>query len=308
MNMRRFLITIAAIAVLLPAAAQTKTPREDYVDRYNLLVSRLGADGLGLETLLQRWEKDYPEDVDMLLGKFSYYLAKGRTVNIETREGSKYLGKAPSLTLKDSLDRDVNFFEVSNFDDELFGRATQAIDKAIELNQDRLDFRVYKLSALLEYEKDSPDMALAGLKSLIDYDGRNHPSWVYPGYESDENLFPAVMQDCCFAFFQIGTPASYEAFRELSEKMLAYYPSAYEYQTNIGSYYLVCKKDYKNALKIYNKVLKKHPDDYAAIKNCVLLARSKKDPKLEKKYLPMLIRVTTDETEKASAQARLSSL
>ena len=116
------------------------------------------------------------------------------------------------------------------------------------------------------------------------------------------------MQDCCFAFYQIGTPASYEAFKELSERMLEYYPDAYQYMTNIGSYYLVYKKDSKSALKMYNKVLKKHPDDYATIKNCVLLARNDKNVKLEKKYLPMLIRVTQDETEKASAQARLSAL
>ena len=50
---------------------------------------------------------------------------------------------------------------------------------------------------------------------------------------------------------------------------------------------------------MYNKVLKKNPDDYATIKNCVLLARNDKNVKLEKKYLPMLIRVTPDETEKA---------
>jgi len=38
------------------------------------------------------------------------------------------------------------------------------------------------------------------------------------------------------------------------------------------------------------------------------LARNSKDVKLEKKYLPMLIRVTPDETEKAASQARLSAL
>ena len=308
MIMKKILLTIVAAAVALSMAAQTKPTQKDYSDRYNLLVSKLGATGVGIETLLQRWERDYPEDMDMLLGKFSYYFSKGRTTTLEVKEGNRYLGNPPALTLKDSLGMDVNYFEVSRFDDDLFGKATQAVDKAIELNQNRLDLRVLKLSALLDYEKDSPDMALAGLKSLIDYDGHSHPAWEYPGLVSDKDLFPAVMQDCCFAFYQIGTPSSYEAFKELSEKMLSYYPGALQYMTNIGSYYLVYKKDSKAALKMYNKVLKKSPDDYATIKNCVLLARRDKNVKLEKKYLPMLIRVTPDETEKASAQARLSSL
>lgn len=307
--MKRILLTIAVVmAAILPSLAQTKTTQKEYLDRYNLLVSKLGAAGVGIETLLQRWEKDYPDDTDMLLGKFSYYLEKSRTDKYEVREGNKFLGRAPALTLKDSLGRDVNYFQISEFDDELFGKATQAIDKAIELNQNRLDFRLYKISGLLDYEKDSPDMALASLKSLIDYDGHSHPKWEYPGYEEDEDLFPSTMQDCCYAFFLIGTPTSFEAFRELSEKMLSYHPGSTDYMTNIGTYYLVCKRDSKNALKMYNKVLKKKPDDYAAIKNCVLLARNDKNVKLEKKYLPKLIQVTPDETEKASAQARLSAL
>ena len=308
MKMRKIFMALAALIAALPLAAQVKPTQKEYLDRYGLLVSKLGASGVGIETLLQKWEKDYPEDTDMLLGKFSYYYNKSRTEKLEPIEGVKYLGEAPVLTLKDSLGRDVNYFTVTNYDDELFGKATQAIDKAIELNQNRLDFRIYKISALLDYEKDSPDMALAGLKALIDYDGHAHPTWEYPGLVSDKELFPAVMQDCCFAFYQLGTPGGYEAFKDLSEKMLSYYPSATQYMTNIGSYYLVYKKDSKSALKMYNKVLKKNPDDYATIKNCVLLARNDKNVKLEKKYLPMLIRVTPDETEKASAQARLSAL
>ena len=309
MKMKKiFCLAIVAVLGLMTASAQTKPTQKDYSDRYQLLVSKLGAKGVGIETLLQNWEKDYPDDLDMLLGKFSYYLAKSRTETYEMKESNRYLGNAPIISLKDSLGKDVNYFQINTYDDELFGKATQALDKAIELNQDRLDFRLYKISALLDYEKDSPDMALSNLKALIDYDGHSHPNWEYPGYVSDKALFPSLVQDCCFAFYSIGTPTSYEAFKELSEKMLSYYPTAYEYMTNIGSYYLVYKHDYKNALKIYNKVLKKNPDDYATIKNCVVLARKKKDVKLEKKYLPMLIRVTPDETEKASSQARLSSL
>jgi tetratricopeptide (TPR) repeat protein len=308
MNMRKLLLALAMVVLALPLAAQVKPSQKDYLDRYNLLVSKLGVAGVGIETHLQKWEKDYPDDLDMLLGKFTYYYTKSRSESIEQKEGNRYLGEAPSLSLKDSLGNDVNYFIISSFDDELFGKATQAIDKAIELNQNRLDLRAFKISALLDYEKDSPDMALETLRSLIDYDGHGHPTWEYPGLVSDKDLFPAVMQDCCFAFYKIGTPTSYEAFKELSERMLSYYPDAIQYMTNIGSYYLVYKKDSKNALKMYNKVLKKHPDDYATIKNCVLLARNDKNAKLEKKYLPMLIKVTPDEMEKASAQARLSAL
>lgn len=308
--MKKFLIP-ALVAVLVsiqfPAHAQ-KPSQADYLDRYTLLVNKLGVEGVGVETLLQRWGKDYPDDMDMLLGKFTYYLSKSQSNSMEKIDASKYLGEAPTLTLKDSLGNDVNYFQVTNYDDELFGQATQAIDKAIGLAQDRLDLRLYKIAALIGYEKGSPDMALSGLKELIDYDGHSHPTWIYPGFEPGPDLFPSLVQEYCYTFFRQATPASYEAFKEVSEKMAGYYPKNTVFLTNIGSYYLVYKHDSKNALKMYNKVLKKDPGDYTAIKNCVLLARSDKNKKLEKKYLAMLAKVTTDETEKLQAEARLKSL
>lgn len=308
--MKKFLIP-ALVAVLVsiqfPAYAQ-KPSQADYLDRYTLLVNKLGVEGVGVETLLQRWGKDYPDDMDMLLGKFTYYLSKSQSNSMEKIDASKYLGEAPTLTLKDSLGNDVNYFQVTNYDDELFGQATQAIDKAIGLAQDRLDLRLYKIAALIGYEKGSPDMALSGLKELIDYDGHSHPTWIYPGLEPGPDLFPSLVQEYCYTFFRQATPASYEAFKEVSEKMAGYYPKNTVFLTNIGSYYLVYKHDSKNALKMYNKVLKKDPGDYTAIKNCVLLARNDKNKKLEKKYLAMLAKVTPDETEKLQAEARLKSL
>ena len=308
--MKKFLIP-ALVAVLVsiqfPAHAQ-KPSQADYLDRYTLLVNKLGVEGVGVETLLRRWGKDYPDDMDMLLGKFTYYLSKSQSNSMEKIDASKYLGEAPTLTLKDSLGNDVNYFQVTNYDDDLFGQATQAIDKAIGLAQDRLDLRLYKIAALIGYEKGSPDMALSGLKELIDYDGHSHPTWIYPGLEPGPDLFPSLVQEYCYTFFRQATPASYEAFKEVSEKMAGYYPKNTVFLTNIGSYYLVYKHDSKNALKMYNKVLKKDPGDYTAIKNCVLLARSDKNKKLEKKYLAMLAKVTPDETEKLQAEARLKSL
>lgn len=304
------LIAAAILSALFcaPSDAQTKTSKEDYSQRYSLLVSKLGPSGVGVETLLGKWGADYPDDLDMLLGKFTYYLFKSQSSSIEVRSEQKYLGKDPVLSLKDSLQNDVRYFQVTSFDDELFGKATAAIDKAIELNPERLDLRFMKISSFIDYEKDSPDLALSYLNSLIDYSCTSKPSWAYPGETVDDDFFTNSVQDYCFTFFKMATPRTFEAFKSLSEKMSRYYPDTPMFQSNLGSYYLVCKHDSKSALKIYNKVLKKHPDDYSTIKNCVLLARTGKDVKLEKKYLPMLIKVTEVESERASAQARLNSL
>ena len=203
----------------------------------------------------------------------------------------------------------MNYFTENFYDDELFGQAQKALEKAIQLAPDRLDFRFMKTAAYVGYEKESPDMALSDLKSLVIYNETQHPAWVYADDgKVDQEFFAAAVQEYCFVFFKYATPGSYEAFRELSQTMLTYRPNDVLFLDNMGSYYLVVKKDNKQALKYYNKVLKIKPDDLTAIKNVVLMARSSGNVKQEKKYLPMLVKYTDSEGERMAAKARLEKL
>ena len=191
----------------------------------------------------------------------------------------------------------------------MFGQAQKALEKAIQLNPDRLDMRILKVASLIGYEKESPDMALSDLKSLIIYNETQHPKWEYPGVEKvDETFFSATVQEYCYLFFRYASPVSYEAFRELSATMVSYQPSDVLFLDNLGSYYLVVKHDNKTALKYYTKVLKIKADDITAIKNIIIMARNSGNAKLEKKYLPLLAKYSTSESEKMSAQARLDFL
>ncbi|MDY2934999.1 MAG: hypothetical protein SOT20_02040 [Candidatus Cryptobacteroides sp.] len=308
MMKRIFFISLSLVISCVTGLSQEKPTTDEYAARYQNLVSRVGANGLGVETLLNHWEEDYPDDVNPKVGLFNFYLAKSQSFTIDSLRVSKYLGNEPVISLKDSTGQNVYYYQIAHYDDELFGKASQAIDKAIEMAPDRLDLRLIKVSALINYEGESPDMALRDLKGLIDYNYAKHPKWTYPGLEMQDDSFASLLQDYCYTFFKMGTPQTFKAFKDLSEKVLSYEPKNTLFLTNLGSYYLVAEHNDKAALKMYNKVLKLKPDDYAAIKNCVLLARNEKNAKLEKKYLQKLVEVTTDETERTSAKVRLQAL
>lgn len=302
--MKRFLLAAALLMFCQVVLAQTESER--YEQRYNMLVSKLGPAGIGVETVLNNWEKVDSTDANMLLGKFSYLFTKAQSSQVVVKPSKKYLGMDPVLTLKDSLGNDQYYYQENLFDDELYGQAMKAADKAIEFWPDRLDFRFMKANAYISYEKESPDMALAYLQNLVSENNSRKTPWDFDGTKADEHFFEDAMQEYCYTFYTIGSPASYEAFLKFSQTLSKLYPDNMGFVNNIGSYYLV-KRDYKTSLKYYDKVLKKQPDDYTAMQNGLLASRKMKNEKLEKKYLELIVRYASDK-DRMLAKARLDAL
>lgn len=303
--MKKILYTILLLVTSAMLSAQTPSSR--YEQRYDLLVSQFGPAGVGVETVLNNWEKVDSTNARMLQGRFAYFFTKAQTGVVESRPGKKYLGMDPVITLKDSLGNDVNYFEINVFDDELYAEALKVADRAVSIWPDMLDFRFMKTNAYIAYEKESPDMALASLMQLADENLKRKSSWEYNGEKVGQQFFQEAMQEYCFSFYTLGTQPGYEAFRQLSEKLSVMFPDNTEFVNNIGSYYLIAKEDYKTAYKYYNKVLKAHPDDMTAIRNGLVAARKQKNLKQEKKYLEMMVRYGS-ERDRLQAEGRLKSM
>lgn len=301
-KMNRIITILLSMAMAVSAMAQTA---DRYRQRYEMLVNQFGPAGVGVETVLDNWAKVDSTSADFLFARFSFYFTKAQTTEVISKPEKKYLGMDPMLTLKDSTGTDVYYYQVNAFDDELYGKAIRAMDKAISLYPERLDFRFMKANAYIAYEKESPDMALP---YLLDLAGREKErKWTYDGQVIEQGFYEDALQEYCYSFYSIGAPATYDAFLALSQKLTSLYPDYLDFSNNIGSYYMIAKEDYKAALKQYAKVLKKDPSNYTAIKNSVLAARKMGNEKSEKKYLQMLVEHGS-ETDKLAAQGRLTKL
>lgn len=305
--MKRIFLFLALLGALLPLSAQENVSPQEFLRRYNNLVQRVGVDGVGVETLLDKWEAACPEDEQQQVARFRFCFERSRTPQVIRLDKDRYLGQEALLPMTDSTGKKCNFFQDYLYDDDLFASALQAIDKAIAAKPDRLDYRLAKADALIAYEKEEPDMALQELKSLVDRHFTLNPAWEYNGMDAvSPEQFCAFIQDECVALFRLGTDASAAAFRSLSEHMLSYSKDHPLFLDNLGSYHLV-RKEYRQARKYFDRVLKKHPSDMTALRNGILLSRATKDRKLEKKYLGMMARNGESEADRESARIRLEA-
>lgn len=269
------IIAILAALVLPPVAGRAQSAAE-FKEKYERQVRNAGADGVGVEYILDSWAAAYPDDAEMYKGRFLYHFAKGRSSRVEERASKSFLGQEPMLTLKDQNGNPVYYYDVPVYDEEYFGQAIKDIEVAIKLAPDEIGYRFDKISALIGYEGGSPDMSSAELISLMEYNFTKHPHWTYAGEPFSETDFSQSMQEYCFTLFRMDTPAALEHFRNLSARMSRYEPRNADWVSNEGAYWQKAEKNYKKALKCYNKALKMDPDNYAAKQNISIINRLQK--------------------------------
>lgn len=286
----------AALAALVLVCTALPAQSVDWQKKYERQVKAVGLSGVGVETILDSWGAADSSSVDYLAARYAFWFDKSHSLVVEAHDSPRYLGMEPMLELSDSSKSNtVWYYQVDSFDDELFGRALRYLDKAAAAMPAELEYRVWKVSALMLYEKESPDMTLGLILSLIDEDRSTGQKWLYQGEEQDRDFFDGLIQEFCWNLFNLGTPQAREAFLKVSEKMLSYDRKSPVFIANVGSY-LMSVKEYKKALKQFDKVLKLDPDNDTAIRNCVTIARILRDDKLKSKYNPMLSRLSSGGT------------
>ncbi|MBO4465667.1 MAG: hypothetical protein J5748_03210 [Bacteroidales bacterium] len=271
--MKKIIVTVLALVVAVAVAAQST--KEEYLEKYLRLVNRLSYSGVGIETFIDKWEAAFPDDGMMLEARCNYYLDKSMTTQLVAKEGSKYLGNKPALSVPDSTGKVVNFFEEMFFDDELFGKAVSYLYKAIELYPTEMVYRNDLIECLFAYEKESPDMAVKEIEKIVEMEKTTHPEWLVNGVTAKDGDLSEMLSLRCLPLWNIGTPAAYESFYSLSQALAKLFPKDSNYQDNIGSYWLVAKGNDKKAMKFYKKALKLNPDDEVAKTNIKIIERRK---------------------------------
>lgn len=252
-----------------------QSTESEFKASYDRQVRNVGYDGIGVETIINKWAAADPDDPEMFLAKFNFNYLKAQSTQVVTKDKKKYLGMEPVLSLKDSLGNDIHYFQESVFDDDLYAEALRSVEKAISINDLELRYILTKITALTAYEKESPDMAAAELIAFIDrYVSTKDRPWTLDGEKVDEPVFLQAVGEYCYTFFHIASESSYEYFFQISQKMNKLYPKEITFINNQGAYWQAAKKDNKKALRFYKKALRLDPEDYVANSNIKLIESS----------------------------------
>lgn len=270
MMKRKILAALTLSVIGLAAFAQTT---ENYLARYNALVSRVGFSGIGVETLLDKWESADPGDINQMVARFNYYLHKSSRDSVVVSTKARYLDMDPLFNAKDTSGVVKYYYNEKVYDPALFAKAISAIDKAIQFDNTRLDVYMMKVNTVISYEKETPDNSKDLILFMLGKYFADKDYWKFPDLVLTDDNFLEAVQDLCITYYSIGSPQAMLCFKAVSERVLKSRPKAVEFMNNMGAFYASYAKDDKKAMKYYSNALKLDPQNMVARQNVKLIQR-----------------------------------
>lgn len=270
MMKRKILAALTLSVIGLAAFAQTT---ENYLARYNALVSRVGFSGIGVETLLDKWESADPGDINQMVARFNYYLHKSSRDSVVVSTKARYLDMDPLFNAKDTSGVVKYYYNEKVYDPALFAKAISSIDKAIQFDNTRLDVYMMKVNTVISYEKETPDNSKDLILFMLGKYFADKDYWKFPDLVLTDDNFLEAVQDLCITYYNIGSPQAMLCFKAVSERVLKSRPKAVEFMNNMGAFYASYAKDDKKAMKYYSNALKLDPQNMVARQNVKLIQR-----------------------------------
>ncbi len=294
---------ILATFFLSACLSQIAYGQKDFQSQFKVLFEK--NDIAGQEKLLQKWEKEKPDDAELYVSYFNFYLNKSRQENLSLN--SKPQSK-DSLKITKEDDKNVVAYlgtEVS-YEKKDFDKAIEYISKGIEKFPNRLDMRFGKTAAfgrIEDYESFTNELVKA-----IDYSNINKNQWLWLNgkpIENPQKMFLSTVQDYFVQIYETGDKNT-NFLKQIAEAVLKYYPDNVENLSNLAIYYML-KEDYDNALTPLLKAEKLAPTDFIVIGNIAWAYFLKNDKKNSLKYYELLLKYG-DKAAQNQAKEKIAEL
>lgn len=230
-----------------------------FAQDYNETFKTLCQDGklLEAEEHLLAWKKASPEDPEMLIGFFNYYLAKSRE---KLGEEQFFLGDNIIAISKDSVVDVQKILKQQKEKDSLFAIAQDYLNKGIALHPNRLDMYLGQSNTYQKHH--DKEKYIQSIIAVVKQNTINDGKWLWTDNvpeEFPEMKFVNMVQWHINFLFQEKQPRI-EDILNITEILLNKYPNNYILLSNVG----LCMLElghYNVAIPYFEKGIQSNPKD-----------------------------------------------
>jgi len=233
-------------------------------------------DTIGEAKTLTQWKSKKPNDPELYVAYFNYYVQKSMQKAIE-------------------LER------------EDLKKAYEYIDKGIAMFPNRLDMRFGKIYMLSQ--KENYTAFTNEIITTIDYSGINKNAWLWTDdkvLKDPKQYMLKSIQDYILQLYNTGDTKLFDNIKRISESVLKYYPDNVEALLDLAIFYTM-NKNYDKAIEQLLKAEKLAPTNYVVMNN-IAEAYLKKGNKANAINYYQKVMKYGDASVKADAQKKIDEL
>ena len=243
-----------------------------------------------LQSYLESWKSKAPEDPELCIGFFNYYLNMARSERI-VFGGQKPPRKGDYFEIADSdTGKKVGYmYGEVDYDPEYAGKALAVINEGLQRAPDRLDMRFGKTRLLAElraYEAEKDYL----IRTLERHDA-NRGAWYWSDglpFEDGRAGFIDALHDYIREWFELQSPAALGYARDLSARLIASCPdSVVAYNDNALAHAQL--GDLPSAERSFLKAYELDGSDYVVIGNLAYLNEVKGDKAAAIRFYELLL-------------------
>lgn len=239
-------------------------------------------DTLNQRKILVKWERTQPNDPELYISYFRYYLWKARQEGLFLKMEQPKNESGNASDIPEGATGQIN--SKITFDPELLQKGLDKIEEGILQHPNRLDMRFGKIHTLRE--AGDWDRYTEEIVRTVRYSAKNDNKWSWtPGVDGPqgEQDFLSVIQDYQKNLYDTGEDSLLSNMRTIALEVLKVYPSDVKSLNNLAISYLL-EEEYDQALEALYLAEEFTPTDPFVLQNIAYVYQLKGETKKAIQY------------------------